>query len=439
MAASIKYVEPGSPAARAGIQAGETLLSIGGHPIRDVLDYKFYGYDARVTLEVSDAAGVKRTVALRKPEGMDPGLEFETYLMDQEKRCANRCVFCFIDQLPKGMRDTLYFKDDDARMSFLIGNYITMTNLSDADAKRIIDMHVSPLNISVHTTDPQLRDLMLGNRRGGDSLRYLYDFAKAGLRLQTQIVVCPGLNDGAALEKTLADLSALHPAVESVAVVPVGLSRHREGLYPLRPVEKQDALDILNIIDAARERNLQQFGEPLCFAADELYNKAELPMPGREYYDERFSQLENGIGLMRLFEEELTMALRFEEELGTPEPLTVITGVEAAPFMERMLSLISEKCDKLDYTVLPIRNDFFGESITVAGLLTGRDIIAQASGKVRGTRVLLPIVTLRHGENVLLDDVTVPQLTEALGVPVLPVEIDGGLFLDTILQSGKED
>lgn len=435
MSAVITHVDPHSPAEKAGLRVGETLLAIGGHPIHDVMDYKFYAYDARLTLSLRRENGEEHTVRLHKQEGQDLGLDFETYLMDAQKGCSNRCIFCFIDQLPRGMRPSLYFKDDDARLSFLLGNYITMTNLSDEDADRIIRMHISPLNISVHTTDPELRARMLGNPRGGESLRHLYAFAKAGIRIHAQIVCCPGWNDGAALEKTLADLSALHPAVESIAVVPVGLTRHRQRLTPLEPVTEKSAREIIRIIDNQRAKNQAVCGSALAAASDEIYLKAHLPMPGPDYY-EGYLQLDNGVGLMALFEEELSGALLCEQApIPAPSPFTIACGMAAAPFMERMTEKIRQKCPGLQCRVVGVRNDFFGEQVDVSGLVTGGDLMRQLKGQLLGQRLLLPIVMLRDKQNVFLDDVTREQLAEELGVQVHTVDIDGGAFLDAVLEA----
>lgn len=435
MSAVITHVDPHSPAEKAGLRVGETLLAIGGHPIHDVMDYKFYAYDARLTLSLRRENGEEHTVRLHKQEGQDLGLDFETYLMDAQKGCSNRCIFCFIDQLPRGMRPSLYFKDDDARLSFLLGNYITMTNLSDEDAERIIRMHISPLNISVHTTDPELRARMLGNPRGGESLRHLYAFAKAGIRIHAQIVCCPGWNDGAALEKTLADLSALHPAVESIAVVPVGLTRHRQRLTPLEPVTEKSAREIIRIIDNQRAKNQAVCGSALAAASDEIYLKAHLPMPGPDYY-EGYLQLDNGVGLMALFEEELSGALLCEQApIPAPSPFTIACGMAAAPFMERMTEKIRQKCPGLQCRVVGVRNDFFGEQVDVSGLVTGGDLMRQLKGQLLGQRLLLPIVMLRDKQNVFLDDVTREQLAEELGVQVHTVDIDGGAFLDAVLEA----
>ena len=434
MSAIITKIDPRSPAEKAGLQIGETLLTCGGRAIRDVLDYKFYTYDPQLILEVQGKDGAKRAVKIRKHEGQDLGLEFETYLMDAQKGCANRCVFCFIDQLPRGMRQSLYFKDDDARLSFLLGNYITMTNLSDEDADRIIRMKISPLNISVHTTDPQLRTKMLGNPNGGSSLRHLEAFAKTGVKIHAQVVACPGWNDGDHLKKTLADLSAMYPSVESVAVVPVGITKHRQGLTPLTPVGEKEARDMIEIIDAQRAANLKRYDTAIVTAADEMYLKAHLPMPGPDYY-EGYLQLDNGVGLMSLFEEELRGALMMEDEgREAPSPFTIACGMAAAPFMERMVGLIREKCPGLSGKVIGIRNEFFGETVDVSGLVTGGDLLKQLKGNLNGDRLLLPIVMLRDKQNVFLDDVTPQDLERELGVSVYPLEIDGGVFLDAVLE-----
>lgn len=432
MSAVITGVQRRSAAERAGIRAGETLLAVNGKSIRDVLDYQFYTYDADLTIRLANG-DAERTVHIRKQPGEELGLDFETYLIDTQKSCGNKCIFCFIDQLPRGMRETLYFKDDDARLSFLLGNYISMTNLSDADVERIIAMRVSPLNISVHTTDPELRSRMLGNRRGGQSLACLYRFAEAGLQLQCQIVVCPGWNDGDQLRKTLRDLGELYPSVGAVAVVPVGLTRYRDGLEPLRPIDEHSAKEIIAIVDEARESNEKSLGDPQCYAADELYLKAHLPLPGEGYYQD-FSQLENGVGLVTLFESELRAALEDCGRHRHVSPLAVATGKAAAPFMRRMIDLVAKKCDnEMQYQVFAVENEFFGPGVDVAGLVTGGDIIKQLKGKIEAKRLLIPQTMLRHGETVFLDDVSLPQLEAELGVRVQAVEPDGALFLQAVL------
>lgn len=430
MSTAIKSIDANSPAARAGLVSGDILISINGKHIADVLDYKFYSYDSHLNLAIK-SGNREHTIIIDKPEGLDLGIDFDTYLMDTQRGCSNKCVFCFIDQLPKNMRSTLYFKDDDARMSFLLGNYISMTNLSDEDVRRIIAMRISPLNISVHTTNPDLRTKMLGNARGGESLRHLKSFYDASLTLQCQIVVCPGYNDGAELSRTLRDLSAMAPAVSSIAVVPVGLSRHRDGLAALEPVSKKCALDTIKRINLAREACESECGNPLVFAADEFYLKAGLDYPAPEYYCD-YSQLENGVGMMSMFEHELNSALYMEDDnLPAPAEFTIATGLAAADFMQKMIDLIKMKCPELKCGIIAVENNFFGAGVDVAGLLTGGDIMNAARGKVLG-RLLLPACTMKHGETVFLDDITLADLSHELSCPVETVEVDGGAFFDAI-------
>lgn len=433
MPAKIVHVDQGSPAEKAGISAGWWLQKINGHPIRDVLDYKFYSYDSRLELTLSrEKDGEEKSLSIGKAEGEPLGLDFETYLMDKQRSCANKCVFCFIDQLPKGMRPSLYFKDDDARLSFLMGNYISMTNLSEADVQRIIAMHISPLNVSIHTTNPDLRSRMLGNPRGGESLEYLRRFAQAGLKIMGQIVVCPGWNDGEELERTLEDLAAMHPSIAHVALAPVGLTRYREGLEPLRPVDREKARQIIGVVDKAREKCLKTYGETFFYAADEFYLIAGWPLPGEEYYN-GYPQLENGVGLMSLFRQELQGALLMAEPTENPPAFLIATGVSAAPFMEEMVALCKEKCPNLQGRVQPVKNDFFGHGVVVAGLLTGGDIIRQVKDVLRpGEELWIPDCMLRHGETVFLDDVSVEEMEQKLGTKVRVLPVDGGAFCDAI-------
>ena len=330
MASKIISVDEGSPAARAGLVAGETLLQIDGTTIRDVLDYKFYSYDARLMLKVLERDGeTVREVRVHKREGEPLGLNFEHYLMDGMKQCSNKCVFCFVDQLPKGMRKTLYVKDDDARMSFLMGNYISMTNLSEADVDRILRMHISPVNISVQTPNPELRVKMLQNRRAGEALKIMDRFAEGGITMNCQLVVCKGLNDGDELKRSLHDLKNLYPAVNTISVVPFGMTDHREGLYPLEPTDKAAAEAILDIVEPFAEECLRELGTRLVWCGDELYLKAERPLPDTAYYED-FTQFENGIGMLPLFMEEFRLAL--PDYAGrTARPFTIATGAAAGP------------------------------------------------------------------------------------------------------------
>lgn len=433
MASLIVSVDAGSPAERAGLKAGETLLQIDGTAIRDVLDYKFYSYDAALTLQVMEADGkTLREVRVRKREGEPLGLNFEHYLMDGMKQCSNKCVFCFIDQLPRGMRKTLYVKDDDARMSFLMGNYISMTNLSEADVDRILRMHISPVNISVQTTNPELRVKMLRNPRAGEALKIMDRFAEGGIQMNCQLVVCKGLNDGEELKRSLRDLRALYPAVNTISVVPFGMTRHREGLYPLEATDKAAAEAILDIVEPFADECLRELGTRLVWCGDELYLKAERPLPDTEYYED-FTQFENGIGMLPLFMEEFRLALPDYEDR-TARPFTIATGAAAAPSIAVLLDEAAAKCDNLNGKVVEIRNDFFGHRVSVAGLITGQDLIAQLKDRELGERVLISANMLRDGGDVFLDDYTPQQVAEAIGVPLVPVEIDGADLLAKIFE-----
>ena len=429
--AKIISVDPGSPASRTSIAPGDTLESVNGHAIRDVLDYKYYAYDTRLRLVLTGADGRLRLVRLKKREGEDLGLNFETYLMDRARSCANKCIFCFVDQLPPGMRSTLYFKDDDARLSFLQGNYITLTNLSEREAQRIIDLRVSPINVSVHTTDPELRCRMLGSRNGGVGIAYMRRFAGAGITMNCQIVCCPGINDGEQLMMTMADLSAMYPAVNSVSVVPVGLTAHRQELYPLKPFDRERARETVAAVERFGARCLERHGSRIFFCADELYIKAGLPLPEDAFYED-YPQLENGVGMMRLLTTEFAAGLAAPPE-NAHIPFSVGTGVAAAGFIESLIREADGALGGVSGCVYPIKNSFFGESIDVAGLVTGRDLISQLMGRPLNGRLLIPRNMLRHGGDVFLDDVTIPDVESALNARVRVVEQDGGDLLDAVL------
>ncbi len=420
----IQTVIPRSAAARAGVKPGEILVTINGHSIRDVLDYRFYGYDSRLVLELRTPEGRSRRVLLRKEEGEDSGLEFETYLMDSPKHCANRCVFCFVDQLPKGMRETLYFKDDDARLSFLMGNYITLTNLRREELERMIKLRISPINVSVHATEPELRCRMLGNPRAGEGYAIMRRLAAAGITMNCQIVACPGLNDGAHLQKTMEDLRALYPQVESVSVVPVGLTKHREGLCSLRPYDEMSARETLNLVNGYGETCLLEEGSRIFFCSDEMYLKAHLPIPEEDYYEE-YPQLENGVGMLRLLISEFLAELE-KTETCDGEPFTVATGVAAAPFLQMLVQKAMEKFPPLHGEVFSVENRHFGTTIDVAGLVTGKDLIEQMRRRPLAGRLLISQTMLRHGEGVFLDDVTLSDVERELSVRVIPVPQDGG-------------
>ena len=437
MSTKIKSVEPRTPAHRARIRPGETLLEVNGHRIVDVLDYKFYTYDARLTLTLQGEDGATRSVRVRKQEGEDLGLEFDTYLMDRARSCANNCIFCFVDQMPQGMRDTLYFKDDDARLSFLMGNYITLTNLSPREIQRIIDLRISPINVSVHTTDPALRCEMLGNRRAGESIEVMRRFAENGVCMNCQIVACPGINDGPALQRTLEDLTEMYPGVDSVSIVPVGVTKFREGLYPLKTYDKDTAAALIDQVEAWGAKCMERFGTTIFWCSDEFYLLSGRELPQDSYYED-YRQLENGVGMLRLLETEFRSAMEADDSPapGSVAPFTIATGVSAAPTLEKLVQLAAARCGGLDWRVVPIVNHFFGETIVVAGLVTGRDLMDQLRGKYLGERLLLPDNMLRYHENVFLDDVTVEEVEAALGVPLIFVEQDGGALWDAVLGRG---
>jgi len=415
--AVITSVEKRSPAARAGIRAGDDFLRLNGHRIRDVFDLKFYSYEPEVSAEII-RDGEALTITVKKREGEPLGIEFESYLIDTPHSCANKCIFCFIDQMPPGMRETLYFKDDDARLSFLQGNYVTLTNLLDADIQRIIDMRISPINISVHTTNPELRVKMLKNRRAGECLKYLKNLADGGVSVNAQIVLCPDWNDGDEFLRTITDLAALSPAVQSVSVVPIGLTKYRDGLEQVRPVKKADALEIIRTIDGLGNRLVAEGGSRTFYCSDELYITAELLLPSVEYYED-FPQIENGVGMTALFIEEATDYIADLDENAEAASFTLVTGELFYPILSNILDALREKCNNICGSVIAIKNEFFGETITIAGLVTGGDLINQLRGKELGDRLIIPSAMLRSGEEVFLDDVTVADVERGLGVSVL--------------------
>ncbi len=418
---TVLSLDPGCPL-EGKVFPGDVLLSVNKHEIRDVLDYKYWTYDRRLLLEFRDAGRIR----VRKQAGQDLGLNFETYLMDRPSGCSNRCVFCFVDQLPKGMRSTLYFKDDDARLSFLTGNYITCTNLSARELQRICDLRISPLNISVHATDPELRSRLLGNPRGGEIRDILRRFADAGIFMDCQIVAVPGWNTGDALDETMRDLAALHPQVNSVSIVPVGLTKHRDSLTHLSPFTPEEANECLSQVERFAGECLQKLGSRIFFCSDEMYLKASRPLPPDEYY-EGYPQLENGVGLLRLQETEFDEALAAEDVPAPSLPFSIATGKAAEPYLRALVQRAGA-----NGIVYGVENTFLGPTIDVAGLLTGRDILEFLRGRELGSRVLIPQTSLRHGEGVFLDDLTPDYLSRELGVPVIPVECDGKKLLSAM-------
>ncbi len=425
----IRSIDRDSPL-RHRAEPGDVLLSINGHRIIDVLDYKYFAYDRELALRLRRPDGTEYELQVHKPEGGDLGLDFESYLMDRPRSCANACVFCFIDQLPKGMRPTMYFKDDDARLSFLLGNYITLTNLSQREIERIIALHISPINVSVHTTNPELRRRMLKNKRAGETIEVMRRFAASGIVMNCQIVCCPGWNDGEELLRTMRELEEMYPGVHSVSIVPVGLTKYREGLEKLTPFTPEHAAETLDMVTAFGDECLKKHGTRIFFCGDEMYLLAGRELPPDEFYEEH-TQLENGVGMLRLLETEFKSALRLSDE---PDgvPFAIATGVSAAPYFQRLLDLAKEKYPKLDGRVYAIVNDFFGHSINVSGLITGQDLIAQLKDRDIGRRLLISQNMLRRQEMDFLDDITLAEASKALGVPIYPVEQDGFALWDAM-------
>lgn len=423
---TVSGVEPGSLAEQAGFLPGDILLSVNGNNIADVLDYRYYITEPSLSLLVHRGPELF-TFTIEKEEYEDIGLAFETYLMDKKHACRNGCIFCFIDQNPRGMRPTIYFKDDDSRLSFLLGNYVTLTNLKDADIDRIIKMRLSPINISVHTTDPALRCQMMKNKHAGSSLAYLQKLADAGIGINAQIVLCRGVNDGAALDKTLSDLAAYGEAMQSVAVVPAGLTKHREGLYPLTPFSAKEAADVISQVEAFGRQMKKSRGTRLVFCSDEFYLTAGLPLPEEEFY-EGYPQLENGVGMITSLRTEFFDALPYlakDYDLERPIHASIATGKAAYPLISELVEALKSRCPHLDCPVYAIENHFFGETITVAGLVCGCDLKEQLAGKELGDFLLIPSVMLRDEGDRFLDDVTCDELSQALGVPVVPSHTDG--------------
>ncbi|MBQ6930897.1 MAG: DUF512 domain-containing protein [Clostridia bacterium] len=428
MSVKIKDVEKNSICSKK-ISAGDTLVAVNSHEINDVLDYRFYTSACKLKLEIETAKGRHRTVKVKKGEYDDLGLCFETYLMDKHHSCKNKCIFCFIDQMPKGMRESLYFKDDDSRLSFLFGNYVTLTNLTDKDIDRIIEMHISPVNVSVHTMNPALRVEMMKNPNSGTSLRYLNRLAGAGIKLNTQLVLCPGINDGKELEYSLSELGKLYPAVQSIACVPVGLTKHREGLPHLDAYNKETASSVIDTVDDFNIHFKYYNNETIAYAADEFYLAAQREIPSADYYGD-YPQLENGVGMWRLLKEEFTSALEANDF--TPEKgrkISAVTGTAAYPLIKELANSLEIRYN-IEINVYEVKNAFFGESVTVSGLLTGQDILAQLKGRELGSELIIPDNSLRDGEEVFLDDMTVAQLSAALGVPVISCKADGYELLD---------
>ena len=431
----ITDVLPKSRAARVGILKGDLLVSINGREINDVLDYRFYLAEKNISIRVS-RDGCPMEFEIRKQEYDDIGLDFETPLMDKKHSCENKCVFCFIDQLPKGMRKSLYFKDDDSRLSFLHGNYVTLTNLKDSDIDRIIEMHISPVNVSVHTTNPELRVKMMKNKRAGEVLSYLKRLADAGITLCCQIVLCKGLNDGEELDRTMRDLEALAPAMESTSIVPAGLTKFRDGLYELEPFTPEECSRVIDQVNAFGEHCLAKHGSRLFFPADELYIRAGRELPDDSFY-ESYAQIQNGVGMITDmktgFDYEMEDKGDYSDDFVGPRSVSVVTGYASYDHIKSLCDRLCEEFSGLTVNVYPIKNNFFGEMITVSGLLTGKDISEQMADKEKGDELLFPDVCLRAEGDVFLDDMTPAELSEKLRVPVKASPTEASGFIRAVL------
>ena len=428
----ITAVERGSAAHRAGILPGDVLLRINGEDIIDEIDYQALIANRQLEMEL-ERDGKPLHLSVRKYEVEPMGLHFGESMTLSPRTCYNNCAFCFIAQMPPGLRKTLYVKDDDWRFSLMMGNFVTLTNVNDQEFERIIRRHASPLYISVHTTDPELRVELMGNRNAGKSIDIMRRLAEAGIHMNCQIVACPGLNDGPALARSMRDLTEMRNGVTSVAIVPVGLTKYRDGLYPLRSYTAAEAGAVIDQVEAWSEHCRAEYGEGMFWCSDEFYLIAGRPIPEDEFYED-YCQLENGVGMLRLLQVEFKGALMtMDEGIGPVKPFAIATGMSAGPLITQLAKQASDACGGIEHYVYPIRNDFFGHKITVSGLITGKDLIAQLRGKPLGQRLLLPSSMLRYHQNVFLDDVTVEQVEQALGVPLTFVEQDGFALLDAML------
>lgn len=427
-------VAPESIAQEMGVEPGDYLLAVNGSEIEDIFDYRYLTEEEYIEVTVKKQNGEEWILEIDKDYEEDLGIEFDNGLMDEYRSCQNKCMFCFIDQMPKGMRETLYFKDDDSRLSFLQGNYVTLTNMQDRDIERIIKFHLAPINISFHTTNKELRCKMLNNRFAGEALDKVDKLYQAGIEMNGQIVLCKGVNDREELNRTVSDLTKYIPHLKSVSVVPVGLTKFREGLYPLQPFSKEDAKEVLRTIHSWQDKIYEEYGTHFIHAGDEWYLLAEEALQEADSYD-GFIQYENGVGMLRMlldeFEESYETLSGGEQEAR----LSIATGVLAYPFIKRLSEKIMEKYPNIQIHTYQIINCFFGEQITVAGLLTGQDLLAQLKDRELGERLLLTGGLLRSGDQVFLDDMTVKDLEKALQVKITIVKSSGQDFIDAVLES----
>jgi putative radical SAM enzyme (TIGR03279 family) len=438
--AVVRKVTPGSIAEEAGIQTGDILLFINREKITDIIDYRFLVASEQLLIEVLKPSGDIWEIEVEKDEYEDLGIEFEDPMICETRQCTNKCIFCFIDQLPHGMRDTLYFKDDDMRLSFLTGNYVTLTNMGFEDMDRIVKYKMSPINVSVHTTNPELRKMMLNNRFAGDILEKIKVLVDGGITVNCQIVLCRGINDETELDNSISDLTSFFPALRSLSVVPVGITRYRKGLYNLKPYDKESSDRVINQVEKWQNKLLNKYGSRVVFLADEFYIMAGRRLPGYEHYEE-YPQIENGVGLVTLLLHEFTNSLtEYKDKMPGDyyRKISIATGVSVKGYIDKMAEILKKRYNKLEVQVYQIKNSFFGDNVTVTGLLTGRDIISQLKDKELGEQLLISSSMLKAGEDMLLDGITVGMLEEQLDVKVIVVENNGRDFINKVLGIGVE-
>ncbi len=430
---TIEYVEEGSLAEQAGIKSGDKLLKINDHIVRDILEYRYLMAEYEVTLEIEKTDGTIEVITIENDYD-DIGIQFKEELIDKAQSCTNKCIFCFIDQLPKGMRETVYFKDDDTRLSFLQGNYVTLTNMNDEEIDRLIDMRVSPINISVHTTNPELRCKMLNNRFAGKCFDIMKKLYKNKIMMNCQIVLCPDVNDKEHLESSLNDMASLYPYVNSISVVPVGLTKYRDGLYPLKPFNKESSKEVVEQVEKIQDKLYKKLGTRLVYLSDEFYINADLPIPCAQCY-EGFPQIENGVGLVASIREEFDHAITYVKKSNNNRRVILVTGELVYPFILQMAHQVQQKSG-VQTKVYPIKNNFFGGGVNVSGLVCGGDIIEQMRGKTDADVLLIPDAMLRDNDDIFLDDVRVCDVEKELGIKVESVLNDGYDFVEKI--TGEE-
>ena len=428
----IKEIINNSIAEEVQIEPGDSLISINGSTINDILEYKYLITDEYLFIVLEKRNGDIWELEIDKDYDEDLGLIFENSIIDDARGCQNKCIFCFIDQLPKGLRKSLYFKDDDTRLSFLQGNYVTLTNMNEEDIQRVIKYRISPINISIHTTNPDLRKRMLNNKRAGNVMETIKSLAEAELTMNMQIVLCPDVNDKDELDRTLRDLSKFYPYAKSITIVPVGISKYRQNLFPMREFTRKEAQIILKQIDSFQTQMLNKYNTRFVFPGDEFIIMSQYKFPDASYY-EGFKQLENGVGMVTLFSKEIKNALKNTIEEPSPNEISILTGSLAYPYIRELMDGVMAKWPQINIRVYRIINDFFGEKITVSGLITGQDIVSQLKGKDLGNHILIPQSMLKADESIFLDDYTLDQVATILNVPFYPVKVEGSALINMFL------